>query len=130
MSQRVKKTRPAIQETQLMRVRSLGWKDPFEEDVVKPLQDSRLENPMDRGARWPTVHGIASRTRLSADAMTRRSAVTQGSRAKRETPLCPGSCKNPFQTKRVTGTSMFSLRGESARRLCSGRKSISVNSGV
>ena len=59
MPQRVKKTRPAIQETQLMRVRSLGWKDPFEEDVVKPLQDSRLENPMDRGARWPTVHGIA-----------------------------------------------------------------------
>ena len=24
-----------------------------------PLQYSRLENPMDRGALWPTVHGIA-----------------------------------------------------------------------
>ena len=24
-----------------------------------PLQCSRLENPMDRGAWWPTVHGVA-----------------------------------------------------------------------
>ena len=31
-----------------------------------PLQYSCLENPMDRGAWWPTVHGAAkSRTRLS-----------------------------------------------------------------
>ena len=31
-----------------------------------PLQDSCLENPMDRGAWWATVHGVAkSRTRLS-----------------------------------------------------------------
>ena len=31
-----------------------------------PLQDSCLENPMDRGARLATVHGVAkSRTRLS-----------------------------------------------------------------
>ena len=30
-----------------------------------PLQYSRLENPMDRGARWATVQGVAkSRTRL------------------------------------------------------------------
>ena len=30
------------------------------------LQYSRLENPMDRGAWWATVHGVAkSRTRLS-----------------------------------------------------------------
>ena len=30
------------------------------------LQDSCLENPMDRGAWWATVHGVAkSRTRLS-----------------------------------------------------------------
>ena len=32
-----------------------------------PLQDSCLENSMDRGARWATVHGVAkSQTRLSA----------------------------------------------------------------
>ena len=31
-----------------------------------PLQYSYLENPMDRGAWWATVHGVAkSRTRLS-----------------------------------------------------------------
>ena len=31
-----------------------------------PLQDSCLGNPMDRGAWWATVHGVAkSRTRLS-----------------------------------------------------------------
>ena len=31
-----------------------------------PLQYSCLENPMDRGARWATVHGVTkSRTRLS-----------------------------------------------------------------
>ena len=31
-----------------------------------PLQYSRLENPMDRGAWWTTVHGITnSQTRLS-----------------------------------------------------------------
>ena len=31
-----------------------------------PLQYSCLENPMDRGARWATVHGVAkSRTQLS-----------------------------------------------------------------
>ena len=31
-----------------------------------PLQYSSLENPMDGGARWATVHGVAkSRTRLS-----------------------------------------------------------------
>ena len=31
-----------------------------------PLQDSYLENPMNGGAWWATVHGVAkSRTRLS-----------------------------------------------------------------
>ena len=36
------------------------------EGNVSPLQYSCLENPMDRGAWWATVHGVAkSRTRLS-----------------------------------------------------------------
>ena len=40
--------------------RSLG------EGNGNPLQYSCLENPMDRGAWWATVHGVAkSRTRLS-----------------------------------------------------------------
>ena len=36
------------------------------EENGNPLQHSCLENPMDRGAWWATVHGVAqSRTRLS-----------------------------------------------------------------
>ena len=36
------------------------------EKAMAPLQYSCLENPMDRGAWWAAVHGVAkSRTRLS-----------------------------------------------------------------
>ena len=36
------------------------------EENGNPVQFSRLENPMDRGAWWAAVHGVAkSRTRLS-----------------------------------------------------------------
>ena len=36
------------------------------EGCGNPLQYSCLENPMDRGASWPTAHGVTkSRTRLS-----------------------------------------------------------------
>ena len=38
----------------------------FGEGNGNPLQYSCLENPMDRGAWWATVHGVAkSRTQLS-----------------------------------------------------------------
>ena len=40
-----------------MQVRSLGWEDTLEEATGNPLQYSCLENPMDRGAWWDTVHG-------------------------------------------------------------------------
>ena len=53
---------PTMQETG---VRSLGWEDPLEKQTAT-LQYSCLENPMDRGAWWATVHEVAkSRTRLS-----------------------------------------------------------------
>ena len=46
----------AIQETQ---VRSLSWEaSPGEENGYPGLQDSCLENSMDRGAWWTTVHGV------------------------------------------------------------------------
>ena len=62
MAQTVKHL-PAIRET---RVQSLGWEDPLEKENSNPLQYSCLENPMDRGAWWALVHGVAeSRTRLS-----------------------------------------------------------------
>ena len=39
---------------------------PFGEGNGNPLQSSCLENPMDRGAWWATVSGVAeSQTRLS-----------------------------------------------------------------
>ena len=46
----------AMQGTQ---VQSLGQEDPTEKEVANPLQYSYLGNPMDRGAWWATVHGIA-----------------------------------------------------------------------
>ena len=54
---------PTMRET---RVRSLGREHPPGEGNGNPLQYSCLENPMDGGAWWATVHGVAkSRTRLS-----------------------------------------------------------------
>ena len=43
-----------------------GWGRAPEEGNGDPLQYSCLENPMDRGAWWTTVHGVAkSQTQLS-----------------------------------------------------------------
>ena len=47
-------------------VQSLGWEDSLGEGNGNPLQYSCLENPMDGGTWWATVHGVAkSWTRLS-----------------------------------------------------------------
>ena len=44
----------------------------FGESDGTPLQYSRLENPMDEGAWWATVHGVVeSWTRLSDFTFTR-----------------------------------------------------------
>ena len=62
MAQRLKRL-PAMQET---RVQSLGREDSSGEGNGNPPQYSCLENPMDGGAWWATVHGVAtSQTRLS-----------------------------------------------------------------
>ena len=54
MAQKVKNL-PAMQETQ---VQSLGREDPWKGNGYL-LQYSCLENPMDRGAWWAIVHGVA-----------------------------------------------------------------------
>ena len=54
-----------MQETQEMWVRSLDPEDPLEKGNDSPLQYSCLENPMNRGAWWATVCGVAkSQTQL------------------------------------------------------------------
>ena len=40
-------------------IQSLGWEDLLDKGNGNPLQYSCLENPMDRGAWWATVHGAA-----------------------------------------------------------------------
>jgi len=57
-SSSVVKNPPAMQEIQELRVGSLGQEDPLEEGIGNPLQYSYLENPMDRGAWWATVHTV------------------------------------------------------------------------
>ena len=54
VAQRLKRL-PAMQETWVW---SLGWEDSPGEGNGTPLQYSCLENLMDRGAWWATVHGV------------------------------------------------------------------------
>ena len=50
------KNLPAMWETW---VRSLGWKDPVEEGMATHSSILAWRIPMDRGAWWATVHGVA-----------------------------------------------------------------------
>ena len=51
------KSLPTVRETW---VPYLGQEDPLEKGDGNPLQYSCLENPVDRGAWWATVHGVES----------------------------------------------------------------------
>ena len=54
---------PAMQETW---VQSLSWEDPLVEGMATHSSILAWRIPMDRGAWWATVHGVAkSQTRLS-----------------------------------------------------------------
>ena len=55
VAQMVKNT-PAMWDTW---VRSLDWEDPLEEDMAIHSIIFAWRIPMDRGARWATVHGVA-----------------------------------------------------------------------
>ena len=47
-------------------IQSLGWEDPLEEGVATHSSILAWRIPMDRGAWWATVHGVAkSWTQLS-----------------------------------------------------------------
>ena len=57
------KNLPTVKETWLQ---SLGWEDPLEEGMANHSSILAWRIPMDRGAWWSTVHGVArSWTRLS-----------------------------------------------------------------
>ena len=45
-----------MQETQ---VQSLGWEDPLETEMATSSSIPAWKIPMDRGAWWATVHGVA-----------------------------------------------------------------------
>ena len=50
-------------------VRSLGWEDPLEMGTATHSSILAWKIPMDRGAWWDTVHGVAkSQIRLSDEA--------------------------------------------------------------
>ena len=48
-----------VQELQEIQVPSLGQEDPLEEEMATHSSIPDLENPMDRGAWWATVHRVA-----------------------------------------------------------------------
>ena len=52
----LRKNLPAMQEPQ---VRPLDWEDPLEEAMATHSSILAWKNPMDRGACWATVHGVA-----------------------------------------------------------------------
>ena len=47
------------------RVRSLGQEDPLEWEMASLLQYSCLENSMERGAWWATVHGVSNESDMT-----------------------------------------------------------------
>ena len=46
-------------------VRSLGLEDPLEKEMAAHSSTLAWRIPMDRGARWATVHGVAKSQTLS-----------------------------------------------------------------
>ena len=55
----VVKNPPPVQKIQETRLQSLGWEDPLDEEMATHSSILAWKNPMDRGAWWATVHGVA-----------------------------------------------------------------------
>ena len=53
------RTRLSMQKVQDTQVRSLGQEDPLQEEIATHSSILAWKIPMDRGAWWATVHGIA-----------------------------------------------------------------------
>ena len=66
----------AIQETW---IQFLGWEDPLEEGMATHSSILAWRNPMDRGAWWTIVHGVAnSWTGLSEHRTAKAYCIAQG----------------------------------------------------
>ena len=61
------KSLPAVWETQLG---SLGQEDPLEKEMATHCSILLWKNPMDRGAWWATVHGVAKSPRGMTERLT------------------------------------------------------------
>ena len=60
------KNPPAMLESKEIQVRSLGQEDPLEDGMATHSSILAWRIPMDRGAWWDTIHGVAkSQTRQS-----------------------------------------------------------------
>ena len=78
-----------MQETQETWVQSLGEGRSPEEGNGNPLYHSCLGNPMDSGAWWATVHGVAkSQTQLSTQTHLRRETFKCIMTGQRTTETC------------------------------------------
>ena len=72
------KNSPAVQETQEMWVRFLGWEDPLEEDMATHSSILAWRLSMDRGAWWTTLHCVAeSQTGLERLSTTHPVVINQ-----------------------------------------------------
>ena len=56
------KNLPAMQETH---VRSLGWDDPLEKEMITHSSNLAWRIPMDKGAWRATVHGVAKELNMT-----------------------------------------------------------------
>ena len=78
------KNLPAMQETWVL---SLCRKDALEKGMATPLQYSCLENPVDRGAWWATVHRVTkSWTRLKR--LNKKTLITETAKESSEAAAC------------------------------------------
>ena len=60
---------------QEIQIESLGWEDNPGKGDGNPLQNFCLQNPMDGGAWWATVHGVAKNQTGLSDSLSSLSGL-------------------------------------------------------